>query len=390
MKKLAYWFFGFVGTCMRVFPRKNKALFFMVHDCHFRGNLRYMYETCRNGEPMMERRVLSKRAILQPKSRGILAVFERVVRALNFVICVNYHFATSKYIFLNDNFLPLAYLKLPEDVVLVQLWHGAGAFKRFGLVTEPDECVRELVSRGNARVDYMPVTARNLIPIYAEAMGIPKEHIHADGIPLLDFYFDEHRRSAARARVLRRYPELTGKRIIFYAPTLRTTIEENNAIPYRMDADRLLHENPGSALIVRFHPVVQPQQLPWQDAAIVNVTEYPDVKELLVTADVLITDYSSVAVEYSLLRRPLYFYMYDNPKSGIVQKGMVNYDRGMYLDAKEFPSGYAETMDELCGMCADENAGLANAEFFWKHNFDCPMENGYSKRIWRNIQTKTR
>ncbi len=389
MNRFAYRIFGWLGACMRVFPRRNKALFFMIHECHFRGNLRYLYEECGRSDPTIKRVVLSKKALLKTKHDGLFGVLERVLRSMIFAVRVNYHLATSSYILLNDNFLPLAYLKFPKEVRLVQLWHGAGAFKRFGLVVEKDPLVRELVAKGNARVDYMPVTAESLKPIYAEAMGIPKERICADGIPLLDFYYEPARQKVAKEHVLRKYPQLTGKKVVFYAPTLRKSQEENDAIPKHFDAERLLRELPGEvALLVRFHPNVRPSCIPWEGANIIDATNYPDVKELLVSADMLITDYSSVAVEYSLLNRPLYFYMYDYPKDGVWDENAVRYDRGMYLDASAFPGGYAVTMEELTEMCGNEACGLENARYFYEHNFDCAEAPGYSERIWRKIRTE--
>ena len=40
--------------------------------------------------------------------------------------------ATSKYIFLNDNFFPFAFMKCNEQTMVIQLWHAPGAFKKFG------------------------------------------------------------------------------------------------------------------------------------------------------------------------------------------------------------------------------------------------------------------
>lgn len=355
----------------------------MVHDCRFRGNLRYVYEECKRSYPTLERVVLSKKAMLTPRRDGFAGGAERLFRNIIFVLRVNYHLATSTYIFLNDNFLPLAYLHFPEKVKLVQLWHGAGAFKRFGLITETDEIVCQLVEKGNARVDYLPVTATFLKGIYRDAMGVAEEHIFADGIPLMDFYRSESRKKKAKERVYRAFPQLRGKKCVLYAPTLRRTQEENDAIATRFDATRfveILGED--AILLVRFHPNVQPRNTAWKHDRILLVTDYPDVKELLVVSDMLITDYSSVAVEYSLLNKPILFYMYDMPnRNGVAKTEDFAYDRGVYLEADNFPGGYARTMDELISACRDAEGGMANARYFYTHNFDCIEASGYSKRM---------
>lgn len=61
--------------------------------------------------------------------------------AFRFFIVLPYHMATAAYIFLNDNFLPLGYCFPSHKTKIVQLWHGAGAFKKFGLSTEDSEKV---------------------------------------------------------------------------------------------------------------------------------------------------------------------------------------------------------------------------------------------------------
>lgn len=383
MKRLPYRVFGWIGACMKVFPRKEKALFFMVHDCRFRGNLRYVYEECKRSYPTLERVVLSKKAMLTPRRDGFVGVAERLFRNIWFALRVNYHLATSTYVFLNDNFLPLAYLHFPRKVKLVQLWHGAGAFKRFGLITETDKMVCQLVKQGNARVDYLPVTASFLRGIYRDAMGVAEEHIYADGIPLMDFYRSEALQKKAKERVYGAFPQLRGKRCVLYAPTLRRTQEENDAIPMQFDAIRLIEAmGEDTMLLVRFHPTVQPRNIEWKHERILLATDYPDVKELLVVSDMLITDYSSVAVEYSLLNRPILFYMYDAPdRNGVAKTEGFAYDRGVYLETDKFPGGYARTMDELISACRDMEGGMANARHFYTHNFDCTEAPGYSGRM---------
>ena len=40
--------------------------------------------------------------------------------------------SSSKFIFLNDNFFPLAFMNFNPETVVVQLWHAPGASKKFG------------------------------------------------------------------------------------------------------------------------------------------------------------------------------------------------------------------------------------------------------------------
>ena len=72
-----------------------------------------------------------------------------------------------------------------------------------------------------------------------------------------------------------------------------------------------------------------------------DVSSYPEMQELYLASDVLITDYSSVFFDYALLRRPIVFYAYD----------LGNYRdrlRGFYLDYPgDLPGPVVTTEDDL-------------------------------------------
>ena len=71
-----------------------------------------------------------------------------------------------------------------------------------------------------------------------------------------------------------------------------------------------------------------------------DVTQYPDVRQLVLYCDVLVTDYSSICMDFSLLCKKTVFYAWD----------LENYirDRDFYFDYESFVPGFiAETPDEL-------------------------------------------
>ena len=91
-----------------------------------------------------------------------------------------------------------------------------------------------------------------------------------------------------------------------------------------------------------------------------NVSEYDDINELYIIADLLITDYSSVFFDYAILERPMFFNMYD----------MEEYRdemRGFYLDVNNLPGPISKTEKELVDSIrktvaqSDENCDLIKA-----------------------------
>ena len=65
-------------------------------------------------------------------------------------------------------------------------------------------------------------------------------------------------------------------------------------------------------VILRLHPEVKNRlDIQEYDASVIDGNQYPDIYELYMASDIMITDYSSVSIEYSLLKRPILYYMYD-------------------------------------------------------------------------------
>lgn len=129
--------------------------------------------------------------------------------------CAAVSYGNGGIYFLNDNFLPLGYCFPSHRTKIVQLWHGAGAFKKFGLSTEGNEKVRHQVIRANSRITHLFVTSKQVVPYYQEAFAIPESRIFADGIPVTDIYFNEEKKEKARERFYKKYPELEGKKYCF-------------------------------------------------------------------------------------------------------------------------------------------------------------------------------
>ena len=96
--------------------------------------------------------------------------------------------ATSKYVFLNDNFFPLAFMKFRNETEVVQLWHAPGASKKFGgSVCSPEE--REMLAMASENTDCLITSSKNVEKEYVEAFQIDKSKIKALGLPRIDYYF---------------------------------------------------------------------------------------------------------------------------------------------------------------------------------------------------------
>lgn len=357
MQRLTYHLYGIIFRLLKIFSfQQKKVVFYMIHNSNFKDNLRFVHDEMKKRDPSFHFIVVSKKDVFNSESDFIpVSILKKIRGIFYFYFILNYHFATAGYICLNDNFLPLAYMPMRDKTKLIQFWHGAGAFKQFGLSTEKDPFVRNLVKLGNKQVDYLFVTSSKVIPYYEQALGISSEHIYPVGLPVTDYFYQANKHADALKKLHQKYPFTRDKKVILYTPTFRNSMEENNCILKHFDCEKLF-EALGARyqILVRMHPQVRPE-LRNITAPCIDVTDYEDVKELYVFSDMLITDYSSVVVEYALLHKPMIFYAYD----------VEQYDRGFYGSyEKMVPGIVVKEMDEL--IDAIENS--SSTEFTEKQN----------------------
>lgn len=154
-----------------------------------------------------------------------------------------------------------------------------------------------------------------------------------------------------RALVRRRLGVAEDRLLVLYAPTFR---DDQRVGAYwrqdlEIDLDRWREELGATAtLAVRFHNLVRerPSLQEHADVAL-DVSRYPDTQELLLASDVLVTDYSSVMFDYSILARPMVFLASD----------LDHYQRelrGFYLDLEvEAPGPVVRSGEALLEVLRD-------------------------------------
>jgi CDP-ribitol ribitolphosphotransferase len=269
-----------------------------------------------------------------------------------------YYFAICKYLFVVD-YHPFIYSMKPrKETKIVQLWHACGAFKKFGYSTIDKDW-------GQTRSDmekypihntytHVFVSSSNIRKYYAEAFNIDISKIYDLGIPRTDIYFDED----FKARVVKAFNAKynpSNKKVILYAPTFRGNSVLESYFDNKIDLE-MFYKELGEEYIILFklHPFLNGKFViddKYEDFAF-NVSSDLTIEEVFVVSDMLISDYSSVIFEYSLLDRPIIMYPYD----------LLEYDasRGFYLDYEEY----------CCGDVAFDSEGLLRAIIKNTENFD--------------------
>lgn len=270
-------------------------------------------------------------------------------------------------IILCDDFHPLLYrVGFDEDVTIIQVWHASGAFKTVGHSRVGKPGGPNPFSQSHRNYTYALVSSAHDGPFYAEAFGIPLSHVVATGIPRMDSFFDEGHKAAQRAAAYEALPQLAGHRVIFFAPTFRGSGPKNARYDYeQIDFEALYAycEQTDAMVVFKMHPFVRnPLVIPeGMHDRFVDATQYREINDLLLIADLVITDYSTVAFEFSTLGRPMLFFAYD------LDEYIAS--RDFYVPYEEFvPGKIVRTFPELMdALYADDFESWKVGEFARTH-----------------------
>ena len=254
---------------------------------------------------------------------------------------------TAKYVLLDDFYSLISSLKVRKDQEIIQLWHGAGAYKKFGYSRKKTGDAKAVkFHKGYKKYTKVTVSSEHVRPYYAEAFDIEIDKIYATGCPRTDILFDNHKEDIKR-KVFHRFPDLEGKKIVLFAPTYRGSRVTDAYYDFdKADIDDIIEQLGEEYIVaVRWHTALCDNIRKGKVAVknctnAIDVSEYEDVNDLLIAADILVTDYSSIIFDYALLNKPIVYFTYD--------KELYSNNRGLYEPFDNYVYGaVAENRHEL-------------------------------------------
>lgn len=259
----------------------------------------------------------------------------------------------------SDSRMPRYVIKRP-GCTYIQTWHGT-PLKKLALdmdtVYMAGETGIEDYKKNfyeNTRTwDYLISQNSFSTEIFRRAFAFQKEVLEI-GYPRNDVLFRMNQESD-----IRKLKEKLGlpldKRVILYAPTWRDNEFYGNGrykFNPRMDFSLLKNQlGEDTVMIVKYHYLIM-DQIDWSPYGdfIRSYDMSYDISLLYLVSDLLITDYSSVMFDYSLLQRPMLFYCYD------LEEYKDNL-RGFYFDfLKEAPGPVVKTTEELVDALLNYNS----------------------------------
>ena len=243
-----------------------------------------------------------------------------------------------------DNMNRQQYMVKFPDQLYVQTWHGDRGFKKmlFDMddgQTFPDGKQIDLAVSGS---DFGTKNYRTAFRYPGEVMQL--------GIPRNDALVAPDPKKIADVRRRLGLPE--GVKVLLYVPTFRAELAGHGP-PAGFDIGRALdrlRESTGSEWLCLTRAHSQNLRVSGaQDQRVRDVTDWPETNELLLCADMLISDYSSTAGDYVLLDRPVLLYQGDYDR-------FVGGEREMYFDLRSCPYVRAESEEELYRLLGDIDA----------------------------------
>jgi CDP-ribitol ribitolphosphotransferase len=343
----------------RMLPARRRVLLATSHDQELRGNLAWIRRDLRTRHPDVDVRVITA-----PARRGRRA---RLIHEL----AAGYALARARVVVVDDYFFPLYVVRLRPGTSVIQVWHAAGAFKKFGysVLDKAFGADESLVAAVNIHSNYTLglVSAQAIARHYAEAFGQPETLFTGRiGLPRTDLFGDPAQRAAAEARVRAAIPLPEGRKVLLYAPTFRGSSIGKAKDPGLLDVE-VLRERLGDSwvVLIKAHPFVRnalevPAGL---EGFAMLAPQDADLNELMLVGDVLVSDYSSAIYEFSLLGRPIVFLAPD--------EGEYEDERGFYWDFRRHaPGPICQTSAEVADHLASGELDLQRVRRFAAASFD--------------------
>lgn len=252
--------------------------------------------------------------------------------------------------------LPVYGTNLGKNRIIVNLWHGI-PLKKIALMDPNLSAFARMYFRKIFSENYTFILtgSKSLIPVMAESFHVSDDKIKVWGQPRNDVLFIEKDREEILKKI---YPDLPAiRKVILYAPTFRdygmTTL-----FPFedydKKELDDFL-EKEEAVIFIRTHISEQGNVNSYLSGRVRYMGNelVEDIMEIANIFDILITDYSSIYIDYLLLDRPVIFLPYDKERY-LKGRGM-NFDYDQVTPGAK-PDSLRAFMDVITEICAGNDS----------------------------------
>lgn len=281
------------------------------------------------------------------------------------------HMANSQIIILDTYCIPVSILKQRKETKIIQIWHAAGAFKKFGYsILDKEEGSSSKIAMAmkmHYNYSYVCTSSEYCLPYFAEAFHVPYDKMVIYPLPHFDLLNNEKYKKNVKNKIIKNYPQLQkDKKIILYAPTFRKddVKMEQNILKLIDSIDMNKYQ-----LIIKLHPLDESEI---KDKRIILDKKF-STTDMLIIADYVISDYSAIIYEASFLHKPLFFYVFDFD--------LYYKKRNFYIDFNEDMPGFISSdPNRIMEAIENEKYDISRIVSFSEKNIVYP-KSSYTKDL---------
>lgn len=250
-----------------------------------------------------------------------------------------YTLLTAKVYVTNNG--PAIYIPFRKSQIVINTWHGGGAYKKCQ-ISDRLGYIRAKITA--SMTTYLLSSSEAFTQYFASSILIPESKCINTGMPRNDVFFNQRESTLCSEKVNATLNIPIGAFVILYAPTFRGN--EHPAFDFILDVSMLVEAIKNRfgqkeiMILFRCHYFLsQDYTSSSSDSHVVNVSNYPNMQELLCRADVLISDYSSSIWDFSFTYRPCFLFTPDLEEYQV--------QRNFYISINEWGFPIARTNAEL-------------------------------------------
>lgn len=326
-------FYGFVGFCFSFFPiQRNKIVFQNFGGKGYGDNPKYI------AEEMLKQ---NKRYRLVWLVTDIHSEFPKEIKKVKYGSIRSYYELATAKVWI-DNIRNGLRVRKKKKQFYIQTWHGSIPLKKIERAAEEllDKSYIRKAKRDGKRTDLMLSNSKWSTDLYHRDFWY-NGRVLEKGVPREDILVQDS--TNFKLKVLNFFTIPKTKKIILYAPTFR---EVRNMEVFNFQYEEVIKAfetrfNEEFVLFIRLHPndSVLYNNIVENDK-VRNVSSYPDMQELLLASDILLTDYSSTMFEFSAIHRKVFLFMKDLSQ-------YLKTEREMYFNIMDLPFPIAQNEEEL-------------------------------------------
>ena len=340
--KILYSFF-------KLFPTRNKITMISRQSDNETLDFKLLREELEKPENSENKKKSIKVVTLCHKLEGgINASFSEKVKYGIHMLSQMYHIATSRVVILDSYCILISIMKHKKNLKVIQMWHSMGTMKKFGYqILDKEEGSNRKVAelmKMHKNYDYIFASSNAYAKQLADGFGYDVDKVKIFSLPRVDLLASKEYKEEITKKIEEKYHDITKKKNILYCPTFRKDEKILEEEIYKM-IEQVDFEKYN--LVIKLHPL---SKIQINDNRIIYDKEFSSM-DMLFIANYIISDYSCIIYEASILNIPMFFFAFD------LEEYLDN--RGLTIDyKKELPGVVSENANDIIKAIKDKTYNL--------------------------------